>query len=68
MPHGIKGEEIIFSDVELISEVLKPGLKTVQSAMKFKFLSLVLNRDLSLMQLRALVKRKTFQPNINFYV
>ena len=27
MPHSVKGKEIIFSDVKLIPEVLKPGLE-----------------------------------------
>lgn len=31
VPHSVKGEEIIFSDVKLISEVLKPGLVIQQA-------------------------------------
>ena len=27
MSHGVKSEEIVFPDVELISKILKPGLK-----------------------------------------
>ena len=27
MPHSVKGKEVIFSDVKLIPEVLKPGLE-----------------------------------------
>ena len=34
MPHGVKGKEVIFSDVKLISEVLKPGLEIMMTTAK----------------------------------
>ena len=35
MPHGVKGKEVIFSDVKLISEVLKPDLEIITTGKLF---------------------------------
>lgn len=35
MPHGVKGKKVIFSDVKLIPEVLKPGLEIMTAGQLF---------------------------------